>query len=54
MGGAISWWAVRAVCSYVAGAESRGQGAAAQGFRFVAARAWRALQRMGQAQVGRA
>ena len=40
--------------SYAVGAESSGPGAAAQGFRFVAVRAWRALQRMGQVQVGRA
>jgi len=54
MGGAISLSAARVAYSYAVGAESSGQGAAAQGFRFVAVRAWRALQRMGQVQVGRA
>jgi len=54
MGGAISLWVVPAGCSFAAGAEKAGQGAAAPGLRFVAAQAWPALQGMGQRQAGRA
>jgi hypothetical protein len=37
MGSAISLWVVRADCSFAAGAERAGQGAAVLGFRFAAA-----------------